>query len=550
MSSASATSFSELFPELFPIIIGHLPLVYRPSTLLSLALTCHRLHDIVFPRLVYGHVRLVGEDQAVSTLNALIAKAELVTKEDIQKQGNPSPSHCIRHLCIDSSIKLPICTSGHSLNALQKLIDVDGLRHLSALTLQVFGKWDWSKGDLPIDDFLKLPPSFGTCLKTKCPNLKTVRLSYFSQEFGKEWIEPEIFSLESLTSIHLGCHLLNYPLPTINLSQLPPNLHTLELRLCHAEGYLKIDASSPGGLLGCVIPNLRTLVLDDFFVSDPASTNTFWKAHPGIERLEFWPGVKGSWFNSCEIGMLPNLKYLQCNVDHALVLLPQVSNTLIRLSLWKTYNAQGPYLLRVVAQNGILPALRSLGIQRESGNSPKPREGHRWREDENGDVSEADAKRPARQFDGNYIMSLSKAAPNLEELELTGTSDDTLDSITASLSRFPQIQRLILSGGIDSSERAFFARSKNWEDYTDFDTIHIAEEDYGKYAPETFDEAARDLADGCRTLAIVTMGNIFGELLIKGGPSAKIIREYDGGAVKEVKRIRAWGNIIGKEEEW
>ncbi|KAF8963403.1 hypothetical protein BDZ97DRAFT_1661726 [Flammula alnicola] len=519
MSSASATSFSELFPELFPVIIGHLPLVYRPSTLLSLALTCHRLHDIVFPQLVYGHVRLVGEDQAISTLNALIAKAEL--------QGNPSPSHCIRHLCIDSSIKTPIRTPGYSVNALQKLIDVDGLRHLSALTLQVFGYWDGTEGNNPTDDFLKLPSSFGTSLKTKCPNLKTLHLSYFSQEFGKEWIEPEIFSFE-----------------------LPPNLHTLELRLRDAVGYLEIDASSPGGLLGCVIPNLRTLILDKFFVSDSVSTNTFWRAHPRIERLEFWPGMKGNWFNNFEIGMLSNLKYLQCNVNHALVLLPQVSNALIRLSLWETYNAQGPYLLRVVAQNEILPALRSLGIQRESGNSPKPREGHRWREDENGVVSEADAKRPARQFDGNYIMSLSKAAPNLEELELTGTSDDTLNSITASLSRFPKIQRLILSGGIKGYKRAFFARSENWEDYADYDTSHIAEEDYGKYAPETFDEAARDLADGCRTLDIVTMGNIFGELLIEGGLSAKIIRKCDGGAVKEVKRIRAWGNIIGKEEEW
>ena len=40
-----------------------------------------------------------------------------------------------------------------------------------------------------------------------------------------------------------------------------------------------------------------------------------------------------------------------------------------------------------------------------------------------------DAKKPARKFDGNYIMSISKAAPNLEELELMGTSDDTLVSL-------------------------------------------------------------------------------------------------------------------------
>ena len=45
-------------------------------------------------------------------------------------------------------------------------------------------------------------------------------------------------------------------------------------------------------------------------------------------------------------------------------------------------------------------------------------------------MSEADARKPARKFDGDYIMSLSKAAPNLEELELMGMSDDTLASFS------------------------------------------------------------------------------------------------------------------------
>ena len=260
---------------------------------------------------------------------------------------------------------------------------------------------------------------------------------------------------------------------------------------------------------------------------------------------------------------------MQCNANHALVLLPRVSNSLIKLYLWETYNAQGPYLLRVVSQGGILPALRSLGIHRDSGNSPKPREGHRWRENENGDVSEANAKKSARQYDGNYIMSLSKAAPNLEELELMGTSDDTLaslffffscyvlnkvhsmqDSLTTSLSRFSKLQCLILSGGINISNPPFFARSSNWEEYAEFYTAEVKEKDYGKYAPETFDEAARDLANGCRTLNVVTMGNALGELLIKNGLSRKVVRECDGGTVKQLKKTRALGSVIGREDEW
>lgn len=158
MSTSSSSSFRELLPELFPVIIEHLPVVYRPSILRSLALTCHRIHDVVFPELTYDSVWLVGEDQALTTLNMLTARAELVTAQDIQKQGNPSPSHCIHHICLDSSIKTPTHVP-NSLDALQKLIDVDGLRHLSSLTLRV-----------DPTGHLKLPSSFFTSLETKCPN--------------------------------------------------------------------------------------------------------------------------------------------------------------------------------------------------------------------------------------------------------------------------------------------------------------------------------------------------------------------------------------------
>lgn len=197
MSSAPAIPFIELSPELYPVIIKQLPLLCRPSTLLSLALTCHRLHDIICPQLLYNDVRLVGEAQALPTLNALITKAELVTEEDIQKQGNPSLSHSIHHLCIESSIITPI-RSPYSINALQKLISLDGLRNLTALTLHIFGQLelDGTEGSDPSDDYLQLPSSFCADLKTKCPNLKAINLSYFTQVFENEWIEPDIFSVK------------------------------------------------------------------------------------------------------------------------------------------------------------------------------------------------------------------------------------------------------------------------------------------------------------------------------------------------------------------
>ncbi|KIM36822.1 hypothetical protein M413DRAFT_448946 [Hebeloma cylindrosporum] len=544
MSHSSAASFRELPPELFPVIVEHLPFVYRPPILRSLALTCHRIHDIVFPELVYDTVRLVGEDQASTTLNTLIASAELVTAQDIQDKGNPSLSHCIRHLCLESSIKTPM-RGLTSLDALQKLIDVDGLQHLSSLTLQVHSEWDGTYEEDESGPRLRLPSSFLTSLDGKCPNLKRVQLSDFPQQFGKEWIEPHIFSIKRLTSIRIEGNLLNYPSPTINLSQLPPNLHTLDLHVVDRGENINSNV-----LHGCVIPNLCTLILNDFFASDALAMNSFWRAHPGIERLELGRKVDGNWFDNFEAGMLPNLKYLQCSADHALVLLPRVSNSLIKLSLWETYNAQGPYLLRVVSPGGVLPALRSLGIHRVSRNSPEPREGHRWRENENGDVLEVKPSKATRQFDGNYIMSLSKAAPNLEELELMGSSDDTLDSLTNSLSRFSKLQRLTLSGAINMYSKPFFARSANWEDYAEYNLGVVDKKNYGKYAPEIFDEAARDLANGCRTLDAVTMGTLFGWLSLRDGLSRKIVRECDGGMVKEVTKTRALGNIIGREDEW
>jgi hypothetical protein len=71
-----------------------------------------------------------------------------------------------------------------------------------------------------------------------------------------------------------------------------------------------------------------------------------------------------------------------------------------------------------------------------------------------------------------------------------------------------------------------------------------------KYEPESFNQAVRDLGNGCRTLIVVTMSNFAGKLIIENELGARIIRECEGDIVKEIKRIRPWGNIIGRENEW
>jgi hypothetical protein len=104
-----------------------------------------------------------------------------MNEEDIQKNSNPSPSHCIYYLCIDTSIQMPIATTDHSINALRKLIDVDGLRHFSDLTLYIYCEW----GETAPNDTntgLTLPSLFLAESLKKCPHFKKVHLTDFIQE--------------------------------------------------------------------------------------------------------------------------------------------------------------------------------------------------------------------------------------------------------------------------------------------------------------------------------------------------------------------------------
>jgi hypothetical protein len=141
----------------------------------------------------------VAED-AISTLIALIVKADL---GDIQKQGNPSL--CIRHLCMQSSIKTPLRPLDISINALKQLISMGGLRNLSTLTLQIPGCWD-ETGPEEGNFYIQIPPLFYTDLKKKCPNLKAINLSYLTI-YKDEWIEPDIFSIKVyiMVFVHVSC---------------------------------------------------------------------------------------------------------------------------------------------------------------------------------------------------------------------------------------------------------------------------------------------------------------------------------------------------------
>jgi len=101
----------------------------------------------------------------------------------------------------------------------------------------------------------------------------------------------------------------------------------------------------------------------------------------------------------------------------ARILLPHVSEGLVGLSLVGLYNAQGPYILRVIAPGGVFPSLRTLGISFTSGNCTNPYEGHRWREEEDRTISEVEARQAARFVDG----TTSPVFPESPQVGRTGT---------------------------------------------------------------------------------------------------------------------------------
>src|ERR1700683_4603786 len=93
------TNLSMLAPELFPLISRHIPKSYRAANLLALALTCHRLCEVIIPHLLYCDVRLEGDTWTLAFLMRLRAAAELTTDHDVQ-MGNLSLSHHIHSLYI------------------------------------------------------------------------------------------------------------------------------------------------------------------------------------------------------------------------------------------------------------------------------------------------------------------------------------------------------------------------------------------------------------------------------------------------------------------
>jgi hypothetical protein len=190
-------------------------------------------------------------------------------------------------------------------------------------------------------------------------------------------------------------------------------------------------------------------------------------------------------------------------------------------------------------------------------------EGNRWYEDGDGRISEVSKRKAIRYFDANYLATLAKAVPELEELELVGQSNDGIvssstsrvlsinhnaqDALTSSLQRFHHLHTLIISGPATMYTPKFFRSSVAWSQYEDMD---MGQPPDGPYAPQSLEEALYDLGNGCRTLEQIRVSNHLGELFHEKDTTATIIRDGPAGPVKDLKIRKGWGRLIGREDEW
>ncbi|KAF9002240.1 hypothetical protein BDQ17DRAFT_1425904 [Cyathus striatus] len=179
-------------PELFPPILQHIPLIFRPSTCLSLALTSHHFHNIIAPRSLYKNVHLCTEE---------IAFRKLKHWTHLQQRTDNPHVHHIQNLYIESVLQLPVEDLGNtSFSWLKRLINLDGLKNLKALIINLSATK--TKDDGRFDAFD--PSGLWESVMNHCPALEKLDLCGFPLEYKPgDWAFRKLISSTDLTSLHL-----------------------------------------------------------------------------------------------------------------------------------------------------------------------------------------------------------------------------------------------------------------------------------------------------------------------------------------------------------
>ncbi|KDR76878.1 hypothetical protein GALMADRAFT_225049 [Galerina marginata CBS 339.88] len=503
----SNSPFTKLPPELFPVVAAHLPLYATPTTLYSLALTNHGLHEIISP-LLYSCMVLRNQRDALTLLQRMLVDRQL--------------GHLVRELHIMSEGPAVMLGDRDVLTGLRKVVQGGLLPYIHTLGLYLLQN-DWQLPKILTEADI----AFWKELRGNCPRLRGIVI--FGLEYwrigGWDTLFQVIQPNESRPALSHLAFDIKGPLDNDNgggnllkgINHFSPSLQTLVLR--STEGF-----ASASHILTLEFPCLKSLTLDGFRVRLTSEAMTFWRKHASLERVRLSNGVQSSrWFyEHIEPGLLPNLMDFRADFSNVLPL-AHILGQLTSLSIEKSINAQVPYLLRVVIPEG-LPRLKSLEIVQVSASFSHFSlfVGATWYEtaDASGIFHEgSDLEQAGRDFTGDYIYSITKGAPNLEELALHGSQplNWTIrnNQFVEPFSGFTRLERLYYGG-----PNVLFS--------TDLQDTHR--------------DASLALATACKSIRTVT------DVSLSTVPYLTAqIRRNPGGEVDEVMIGKGYGTQIGSE---
>jgi len=353
-----------------------------------------------------------------------------------------------------SWIILPLVASSASCTLGLSSLTIHGyLPFIHTLGIYLHGWYRQDPKDVKI--FGQFRKDFSTQLREKCPRLRDLILKGFEERDVDTWIEDSgILEVPNITSLKMPFKAEKVDKSTSDIllrhvTSLAPSLHTLDLSPGFFSSPLEEQGACP--LFKIDLPFLRSLTLTFSYGVDTDLAMAFFERHPSLEYLSValrYRDPHDLWFGSVlPQKFLPNLLHLRANWKNVRLLAP-ILNQLISLSIHNSVNAQIPYLFRSILPNG-LPNLKSLNIgQMSSSNSQyKTAEGNNWYESEDGTFK---TKRTPRTVFNDFMHSIVRAVPNLEELGFHGPKKrlvlSSLASIADDLSCFPHLKRLYYVG--------------------------------------------------------------------------------------------------------
>ncbi|KAF8990561.1 hypothetical protein BDQ17DRAFT_1547166 [Cyathus striatus] len=513
-----------LLPELFPIIISHIPLYLTPSTVLSLATVNKALHRIIVPRLLYSCIITQDEESAIKMILRLIQ--------------NPKLGASVREFYIYSGLSENVRngTKGpfNVVDGLEQLITKCGVPNLHSLGVYLHPSWYRTENyDHIPGDYGQLKINFWNALSKNCPSIRSIILNGIGDYEHLPWIDSsEVYSLKNLSSFNLTLQAGSNTEEGLNMlfkdiSIMSPYLHTLKLSRAFEEH------TNIRKILSCRFPNLVKLALRGFTMddSDIHLAMEFWNSHPSLQYVYLHYSTGNCFVQNCTKELLPNLVHLAAPFDDVRAL-HFLIHRLISLEIFRTVNFQVPYLFLDVLEGRLFPKLRRLQVnQQGSGTKVSIRqEGATWCLMRDGTFGVITIQQNInRRIDSSYISIMSGIAPNLEELAfntpyITATNDSLL-TLIPSISTFRKLERFYSYGPGTTKQ-------------------NLEEDPDHANSLETFRLCAEELACACSNLELVV--DLHSNYPIYA--TARIYRNLDGTLCNVVLRDGI-GPRIGDEDE-